>query len=513
MKEIFKKKLLTLFLFLISENLFSYEFEIYKSYTFNETISYWDKWNPVEGGRSGIRQLASWKDVLFVNAATKQDFLEDFFEVNNEKNDLKLINHYTGISMFSRLNDFMIIGNTNENKNLKLYLNSTNLLLPDYDISLEDFNEDNGLLFSFYISDDKLFSLSLNNNLVYWDLGQNGKVIFHNEYELKNYEEKLFEKYGIIFDERTQSYFFGDSAFSGLFPPAYYKYSNDLKIKTKGYENINFKRMFNFKGVDKNGYAYYIAFLNDPSENVLYNNNVDIKLAFAVLDPWTHEVYIIENKAGDLILPRNENGLLTLYSECIDSNGNIYFSDCNINKQQFEIKKFKNDWVINLGLYNREIGRMNSNHIELRKAADSSADFDGYNFEHDYLWILEHGKEWSKVRKIDGREGWVENKYINFNGEKKTVTKPLTKLKVSVNQIMTVNENLRLRKSEVTSSEVITTMQIGTKVKILEVGKYEMIDSIAGNWVKIEVQPGAKDRNGNLITNGTIGWCFGGYLK
>ena len=509
MKEIFKKKLLTLFLFLISENLFSYEFEIYKSYTFNETISYWDKWDPQEGVKSGIMQLASFYDKLFLNTPENQT-LQSFFELENETNNLRIRSLFNRPVLSSPQSDFMIIGDLYENKNLKLYIDSTNLNLPDYDISLEN----NRVTLSYYITDNKLFALSLKNNLVYWDLGKNGKTIFHNEYEVKDYDKEFFiDYYGIVFSEKTNSYFFGDSSFSGEFPPAYYKYSNDLKIKTKGYENINFKRMFNFKGVDKNGYAYYIAFLNNPSENVLYNNNVDIKLAFAVLDPWTHEIYIIETPVGDIKLPRNENGSLTLYDYCVDKEGNFYFSDCNINKQQFEIKKLKNDWVMNLGLYNREIGRMNSNHIELRKAADSSADFDGYNFEHDYLWILEHGKEWSKVRKIDGREGWVENKYINFNGEKKTVTKPLTKLKVSVNQIMTVNENLRLRKSEVTSSEVITTMQIGTKVKILEVGKYEMIDSIAGNWVKIEVQPGAKDRNGNLITNGTIGWCFGGYLK
>ena len=78
---------------------------------------------------------------------------------------------------------------------------------------------------------------------------------------------------------------------------------------------------------------------------------------------------------------------------------------------------------------------------------------------------------------------------------------------------MTVNENLRLRKAEVTSSEVITTMQSGTQVKILELGKFETIDGISSNWVKVEVQSNAKDRNGNPIKEGIIGWCYGGYLK
>ena len=56
-------------------------------------------------------------------------------------------------------------------------------------------------------------------------------------------------------------------------------------------------------------------------------------------------------------------------------------------------------------------------------------------------------------------------------------------------------------------------MQAGTKVKILELGKVEKIDGISSNWVKVEVQPWAKDRDGKAIKAGTVGWCYGGYLE
>ena len=78
---------------------------------------------------------------------------------------------------------------------------------------------------------------------------------------------------------------------------------------------------------------------------------------------------------------------------------------------------------------------------------------------------------------------------------------------------MTVSENLKLRSAEATSTQVLTVMQAGTKVKILELGKSETIDGINSNWVKVEVQSGAKDRDGKPIKAGTIGWCFGGYLN
>ena len=87
------------------------------------------------------------------------------------------------------------------------------------------------------------------------------------------------------------------------------------------------------------------------------------------------------------------------------------------------------------------------------------------------------------------------------------------KEKIPIDKIMTVKENLRLRSGEETSSQVVTVMQAGTRVRIEEVGKAETIDGISSNWVKVNVQYGAKDRDGKRIPTGTVGWCFGGYLE
>ena len=85
-----------------------------------------------------------------------------------------------------------------------------------------------------------------------------------------------------------------------------------------------------------------------------------------------------------------------------------------------------------------------------------------------------------------------------FNGEEKT---------------MTVRENLKLRSGEAASTQVLAVMSAGAKVRILELGRAETIDGIPSNWVKVEVQQGAKDRDGKPIKKGTVGWCFGGYLE
>ena len=100
-----------------------------------------------------------------------------------------------------------------------------------------------------------------------------------------------------------------------------------------------------------------------------------------------------------------------------------------------------------------------------------------------------------------------------FSSVKKESSPAAPAVNISPNKTMTVSENLRLRSEEAATSDILTVLQAGTRVKILEVGKAETIDGISSNWVQVEVQSGAKDRDGKTITKGTVGWCFGGYLE
>ena len=106
---------------------------------------------------------------------------------------------------------------------------------------------------------------------------------------------------------------------------------------------------------------------------------------------------------------------------------------------------------------------------------------------------------------------WRKEWYENHETENVSQTMPSTN--VAVNKEMTCSDNLRLRSEEATSSRVITTMQKGTKVKILNLGKAETIDGISSNWVQVEVLSGGKDKDGKALKAGTIGWCYGGYLE
>ena len=119
-------------------------------------------------------------------------------------------------------------------------------------------------------------------------------------------------------------------------------------------------------------------------------------------------------------------------------------------------------------------------------------------------------------RHADGTcdyDGEIKPPRFNFSDIKVNSVQSLESSNVVPNKTMIVSENLKLRSRENTYTQVLTVMEAGTRVKILELGKFEVIDDIGNYWMKVEVQEGAKDRDGKPIREGTVGWCFGGYLE
>ncbi len=56
---------------------------------------------------------------------------------------------------------------------------------------------------------------------------------------------------------------------------------------------------------------------------------------------------------------------------------------------------------------------------------------------------------------------------------------------------MVTTDNLRLRTPPYAGNKIITVMDKGTRVKIIEIEeKEETIDGITSNWVMVEVQDG-----------------------
>ena len=114
-------------------------------------------------------------------------------------------------------------------------------------------------------------------------------------------------------------------------------------------------------------------------------------------------------------------------------------------------------------------------------------------------------------RHADGSSDYGDSKKAHTPTKPAAISSTQT-TNVAPSKTMTVKENLKLRSGEVTTTSVLAIMRVGTKVKILTLGKQATIDGITSNWVQVEVQAGAKDRDGKPIAAGTTGWCFGGYL-
>ena len=125
------------------------------------------------------------------------------------------------------------------------------------------------------------------------------------------------------------------------------------------------------------------------------------------------------------------------------------------------------------------------------------------------LYGLDSGRgSWARVDFTDTK--FPENKWSIIGYEPNCILK---KEDIEKIDIRAAADNLRLRSEDDLSANPLLTIQKNTRVKILETGKYEVIDGLLSNWAYVEVVPGSKDNNGNTIKDGSKGWCFGGYLK
>lgn len=70
-----------------------------------------------------------------------------------------------------------------------------------------------------------------------------------------------------------------------------------------------------------------------------------------------------------------------------------------------------------------------------------------------------------------------------------------------VGETYKTTDNLRSRDKAGTGGSIISTLPKGTEVKILEVGKKEIIEKTEANWVRVSLDGGKQ------------GWVFGGYLE
>ena len=399
-----KKKILVLMALMMSVGMYAQKFEVIREYPFDDFLQYYEEWPDDIGYSSpGLIEIVSFKNRLLVmnDAKYKCFYGDEKYEIIPEYiyHDFKVINNVLYI---------------NFKDTIGVYFDSLDINKPNYILPIDKKEFPTFVLTANFMSEGMVFAQTNNNKLVSWKLLGEGKSEYYNAEKTEELlEEGLAEKVGLTTNKKRTIFYFGEFNATSGYGPNYTNIRNSLTFKTSGYEDRTTLQYWGtYIGTDKQGLSYYYeSNLTDSG----YNGKDLLELNIAVLDPWKKEVNVIELPAGDWDPERRAGGLIARCSQCIDEEGNVYFTDCSKEKGVYQIKKLKNTWSKELGYSERKIGRMTANRIPLYEKKDTRSENNGYNYEHEYLWVLKSGKKWSKVRKVDGREGYVETKYIRFN--------------------------------------------------------------------------------------------------
>ena len=403
-----KKKILVLLVAItMGVSVVAQKFEVIREYPFDDFLQYYEEWPDDDGYEApGITNMVNIAGDIYIYIENKNEW------VKADKTEYKQTS-LKEVGIHTQTEEVMYV--KEKNKRLKIYINKIDFGSPSYILDLEPNTYYKGSK-CVYFTEGMVFAQTNNDKLVSWKLLGEGKSEYYNAEKTEELlEEGLAEKVGLTTNARRTNFFFGEFNATSGSGPNYINIMNDLTIKTEKYSSFNGLSSFHDIGTDKNGISYFYRFKYNGKKYALDDPDNPIIVLIGILDPWEKEVNVIELPAGDWDPERRAGGLIARCSQCIDEEGNVYFTDCSKEKGVYQIKKLTNTWSKELGYSERKIGRMSANRIPLYEKKDTSSENNGYNYEHEYLWVLESGEKWSKVRKVDGREGYVETRYIRFN--------------------------------------------------------------------------------------------------
>ena len=505
-------------LFIIN-NLFAEKAKILIDLKFNQPVKYYTYWDPNEGISPGIDILIAKNDNEFYGYCYNSNTWYHF--VHNEYEEIINYTSVPGSStngqpIYFYNNNILVVGIINygpEVNNLHLHINK-NGITYDINESLKQYTYIQSEC-SLFFSDDVLFLITEDNEFVIIELKQNQTYNIIDINDSKNWITENNKKFGINYIDGI--IFWGDYTFLP-FSKQYFLNNDKINILNESYRQNNSIEELGYIpiGKDSVGLDYFRLLKYDGDNNIEYS--------IAVYNSWSNEIIIYDDfEKNDWNPPKNSNGyFIGVYPWTVGLDGNIYFLDADTEKKVYQIKSIQNRWYNDFRINKGNLGYFNTNSIPLYSEKNKNSNINSIKYCNDNCLIKEKDSEWCYVNTVGGYSGWVETKYItvnednpnnnNANSDSSKNTK-ISKTNVSINKKMICNDNLRLRAEEATSSSIITTMAKGTNVKILKLGKAEVIDGINSNWVQVEILKGGLDKDGNPIKTGTVGWCYGGYLE
>lgn len=404
-----------------------------------DNFGFWTEYDDHEGGYPGMGLLFCDKECFIVWASKTQFEGDTFFKINKMNSDIETKittewkNPFVGNYVCGYIQDGYIYGYIeagDERNELNFIINykGRNWCIKEKSeifFKSSIFSND-----TFYAVDNNIFFETSLHELVSIELLDAGKYRLRNEEETKEYltedrKEELGIDYVLNRKGKVTRICIGSYSLKPLVDGInYWKICNEqyemMNDKYNEYKNISSmyysSTPYYLMGYDKKGLHYFQRFENNNGDFTEDNPGFNVKFCIAVLDTWTRRVYFYEDyKADEWNPPRDKKGNpLCGTSWTVAPDGNIYFTDCDLTNKEYLIKKVSNRWYKDIGIDQRHIGIFIKNHVPLYKNSSLDSETDGFNYENDIVWELESKEGWSRIRNLDGREGWVERKYIAF---------------------------------------------------------------------------------------------------
>jgi hypothetical protein len=278
-----------------------------------------------------------------------------------------------------------------------------------------------------YLTGNMLFIASYQGDIVSWELHPEGKTLYRDIDATQEWlADGNAEKIGI--QNIGRLLYFGDFAIDYFAPLSYKNWKN--YIFPEGEFSVLKQMPGRYIGTDTKGLSYFL--LAYPLGNITEAYTMDaFQFGLAILDTWTRKVYFRIYPKGVWDPPRRMDSsgskypdVIIIESWSVNPNGEVYFVDADKKKQEYQLKKLHNNWWEETGADKRKIARIEHNYTPLRTEAIIDSKNNGYNYEREFVWILDESKKtelidgknasWLRVRKMDGREGWILSSEVYY---------------------------------------------------------------------------------------------------
>lgn len=376
----------------------------------------WDANEGKQGGPQSIRFLTA-KD-LAVYSAMASELRYYTLGDTSIKHSLELPELPTRPRRFWK---YVVFGSPQANLSLLFHEKAMGVHFPDFVLRMQrNYPRSDAPISDIpYYTESRLFAATSSRRLVSWELLGTDRYRFLGVDETARWLSENGERIGYRF-ENNLYHVFGDSNIQSSYGTIAWRIERELQpLEPYRQRHAEVGNFWNFIGTDSQGLSYYRV--EEWDQNLPDGRNH--YLLFRIVDPWTKRVVLRSTIPGQWTVIDGPQGRVSAFPTAVNPNGDLYMIDASREERAYRLKRMANNWWAELGASNRRIGQVTRNQVPLQGTPENPAVFDGYNYENDYVWVLEErairgtgpaSEIWFHVRKLDGREGWIPASVVFF---------------------------------------------------------------------------------------------------